>query len=941
MIFSGWRIRNILATLVLMAACAIAGGTALAATTPPLRIGSEISFAPYAEVDKQGKATGFAIDLFAAAARSAGLEVTFHPNHWNIVWDQLKNGEIDALPLVARVPEREGQVEFTKPHTFGYDSFFTRKDRAPIATIEQARLLNIIVLRSDAAHQQLAARGFAHQLVLVDDLADGFRLLAFGQHDALLAPRLQGAMQTDMLGLAGVISHGPLLSEYRREFCFAVRKGDTALRDRLDQALFNVKSSGEYDRLYRKWLGIYDPPRFTAKQVATGTALAAGLLGLLGLWTWTLRRQVAVRTRKLTAEIGAREKAERELRLRAAHDIQEAELRASESRFRLLASATFEGIAITEQGRVVDANEQLLDILGYTRAEVLGMKIADFVSPDDRERILKNIAEGVESIIEHSVLRKDGRRIVVEAHGQNFENGSGVRRITAIRDITGYKLVEESLRKSEEHFRSLVEQAADGIFVADSQGNYIDVNSAGCSMLGYSREEILKLTLKDILDPAEIPRLGPTVENLASGRVVVSDWHFLRKDGSTFLGEVRGRQLSNGNLQGILIDITERRQAEQALRESDQRKDEFLAMLAHELRNPLVPIRNAAHILGRLELEEPRVKWAQQVIETQVGRLSHMVDDLLDVSRIAHGKISLKLEDIELNSLLTQIMQSIVTLAEQKRHQLSISLPEHEVRLTGDSIRLSQTIFNLLDNAIKYTPDGGLIEFTARMVGEEVEIGVQDNGMGITAELLPKVFDLFQQDERGLDRAQGGLGIGLTLVQRLVVMHGGRVAAYSKGKGMGATFTVWLPAKATATQPAEKATMSKRIASQGRRVLVVDDDFAVADSMVMLMELEGYAVCMANSGAEALRQVPIFRPQAVLLDIGLHGMDGFEVAKRLRELPEGRDLYLVAVSGYADEKTRSHALASGCDHFLVKPVNFHVLDKLLDDASEEVARPRS
>jgi CheY-like chemotaxis protein len=339
-----------------------------------------------------------------------------------------------------------------------------------------------------------------------------------------------------------------------------------------------------------------------------------------------------------------------------------------------------------------------------------------------------------------------------------------------------------------------------------------------------------------------------------------------------------------------------------------------------------------------LELDEPRVKWAQQVIETQVARLSHMVDDLLDVSRIAHGKISLKLEDIELNSLLTQIMQSIVTLAEQKRQQLSISLPEHEVRLKGDSIRLSQAIFNLLDNAIKYTPDGGLIEFTARMAGEEVEIGVQDNGMGITAELLPKVFDLFQQDERGLDRAQGGLGIGLTLVQRLVVKHGGRVAAYSKGKGMGATFTVWLPAWVATTQPAEKATMSKRSATQGRRVLVVDDDFAVADSTAMLLELEGYAVCVANSGAAALGKVPIFRPQAVLLDIGLHGMDGFEVAKRLRELPEGRDLFVVAVTGYADEKTRARALASGCDRFLVKPVAFDVLDGLLDEALGDVTQ---
>ncbi|MDO8988175.1 MAG: PAS domain S-box protein [Sideroxyarcus sp.] len=564
-------IQNILAALVLITACAIPGGPALAATAPPLHIGSEIGFAPYADVDEQGNATGFAVELFAAAAGAAGLEVSFHPNHWNIVWNQLKNGEIDALPLVARVPEREGQVEFTNPHTFGYDSFFTRKDRTPIATIEQARPLKIIVLRSDAAQQQLSARGFASQFVMVDDLADGFRLLASGQHDALLAPRLQGQMQTSLLGLSGEISPGPLLSEYRREFCFAVRKGDTALRDRLDQGLLKVKSSGEYDRLYRKWLGIYDPPRYTSKQVATGVAVAAGLLGLLGLWTWTLRRQVAVRTRKLTAEIGAREKAEKELRLRAARDIQQAELRASESRFRLLASATFEGIAITEQGRVVDANEQLLDMLGYTREELLGMHVADIIAPDDHERALKAIADGVESTLEYSVIRKDGRRVIVEVHGQNFDDGSVTRRIAAIRDITGYKLIEDSLRKSEEHFRSLVEQAADGIFLADSQGNYIDANSVGCRMLGYTRDEMLNLTLADVVDPAEIPRLGATVASYAGGHVIVNEWRFLRKDGSIFLGEVRGRQLSNGNLLGILIDITERKKAEMALQESERK----------------------------------------------------------------------------------------------------------------------------------------------------------------------------------------------------------------------------------------------------------------------------------------------------------------------------------------------------------------------------------
>jgi CheY-like chemotaxis protein len=379
----------------------------------------------------------------------------------------------------------------------------------------------------------------------------------------------------------------------------------------------------------------------------------------------------------------------------------------------------------------------------------------------------------------------------------------------------------------------------------------------------------------------------------------------------------------------VVYDITERRQAEQALRESDQRKDEFLAMLAHELRNPLVPISNAAHILGRLEVNEPRIKWAQQVIETQVGLLSHMVDDLLDVSRIAHGKITLKLEEIELTALIKQLMQSIAPLAERKGHQLTIRLPGQEVWLKCDQARLSQILFNLFDNAIKYTPDGGRIELEALAAGQEIKISVRDNGMGIAATLLPKVFNLFQQDERGLDRAQGGLGIGLTLVQRLVDQHGGRVAAYSEGAGLGSTFTIWLPATAMAAKPVVAEVKGKRSAATGARVLVVDDDFAVADSTAKMLEIEGYTVRVVDSGQSALEQVPAFRPQVVLLDIGLKGMNGFETAIRLRELPEGRDLFVVALTGYADEKTRARALASGCDHFLVKPVIFDVLDELL------------
>lgn len=365
------------------------------------------------------------------------------------------------------------------------------------------------------------------------------------------------------------------------------------------------------------------------------------------------------------------------------------------------------------------------------------------------------------------------------------------------------------------------------------------------------------------------------------------------------------------------------------LRLADQRKDEFLAMLAHELRNPLVPIRNAAHILGRLLQQEPAIKWAQETIETQVAHLARLVEDLLDVSRIARGKTPIKKELVEFATLVRQVLEAARPLAESKRHDLTVRLPDEAVYLDVDPVRLSQVLHNLLDNAVKYTPDGGKIEFDARLSGPELEITVRDNGAGIAPELLPHVFEMFQQGERTLDRAQGGLGIGLTLVQRLVVLHGGRVEARSDGPNHGSTFTVWLPTVPAPTMPVADEMPAKSVPCPMLRVLVVDDDEAVADSTAVLLDMAGYDVRVAADGLAALELMPQFQPQAVLLDIGLEGMDGFEVARRLRQLPEGRGLCLIAVTGYGDEKTRAAVSEAGFDHHMIKPTRADSLVGLL------------
>jgi PAS domain S-box-containing protein len=506
----------------------------------------------------------------------------------------------------------------------------------------------------------------------------------------------------------------------------------------------------------------------------------------------------------------------------------------------------------------------------------------------------------------------------------DLSHGIGVLRLRAERAGR-----EAALRSSETRFRALVEQAADGFFVADARGAYIDVNSAGCAMLGYTREALLRLTIADVVDPPEVARIAPEVARFVDGETIVSEWRFRRKDGSIFIGEVRGRRLADGRLQAIVIDITERKAAELALREADQRKDEFLAMLAHELRNPLAPIRYAARVLGKLNVDEPRVQWARDVIDRQVAHLARLVDELLDISRIALGKINLKKSRVELSELVRQACEAAQPQMSAKEHHFEVMLPEKRVTIEGDLVRLVQVLQNLLDNAAKYTPERGRVLLVAGLSGQEVEIEVRDNGSGIPASLLPEVFERFRQGEHGPDGSQGGLGIGLTLVRQLVELHGGRVEAHSAGLDQGASFTVRLPAAGDAAESPSPTEDGPLAAPVGLRVLVVDDDEAVAESTVMLLRLEGCEVRCANSGEAALRLCREFQPLAVLLDIGLPGQDGYEIARKIRSLPGGAEVKLVAVSGYGHEAAVARGRDAGFDRYLVKPVDPEKLSALL------------
>jgi signal transduction histidine kinase/ActR/RegA family two-component response regulator len=432
------------------------------------------------------------------------------------------------------------------------------------------------------------------------------------------------------------------------------------------------------------------------------------------------------------------------------------------------------------------------------------------------------------------------------------------------------------------------------------------------------------------LSPAEVwqvarlehPLKASTLHVYADLLATLSD-HTLRSRYHTFTEAERLSELT-----GLSEQL---RQRTQELGEANRRKDEFLAMLAHELRNPLAPIRNAIQVMRLLAKEDVNLCWAGDVVERQVQHMSRLVDDLLDVSRFTSGKITLQKEPTDLAAVVARAVEAARPAIEERRQEMSVALPPELMRVEGDPIRLAQVVGNLLNNAAKYTPEGGRIWLTARREGNTAVVSVRDTGVGIAADMLPRVFDLFAQADRSLAHSEGGLGVGLTLVKSLVELHGGSVEAHSPGPNRGSEFVVRLPLLADGQRPSggEEPGDAQAVPLPPRRILVVDDNVDSAESLAVLLRLQGHEVEVAHDGATALAAAQTFRPQAVLLDIGLPGMDGYEVARRLRQQSVPAEMLLVAVTGYCQEEDRRRSQEAGFNAHLVKPVCLGTLHALL------------
>jgi PAS domain S-box-containing protein len=613
-------------------------------------------------------------------------------------------------------------------------------------------------------------------------------------------------------------------------------------------------------------------------------------------------------------------------------------LRESEERFRRALQIDTVGIIfLNTEGQITETNDAFLAMSGFNRDdEKAGRLRCDKMTPPEWTSVsLRAIEEfkatGRTTPYEKEFFRKDGSRWWALLAAKQLSEHEGVEYVI---DITGRKRVEQSLRESEARFRAMAEASPALTWQVDAHGNKVYVNQRFVEMIGVPAEDLMPTGWHSIIHPDDVTGYVAAFEQALRDRsrfqrrvrikTAKGEWHWLETYALpwfTATDEFAGHV-------GISIDITDTVNAETALRETDRRKDEFLATLAHELRNPLAPISNALALIARPDgiTALPRLL---PVINRQVNYMIRLVDDLLEISRITSGKIELRPAPTALAVVLRNAVEASMPLINEKRHKLSVFIPETPLIILADIVRLEQVFTNLLNNAARYTGEGGQIWLTARQEGGSAVVSVRDNGIGILAGMLPRLFDMFVQERRHGIGAQEGLGIGLNLVYRLLQMHGGTIEAISEGKDRGSEFIVHLPlsevsARAKSTEPEKPALPPK-----GMRILVVDDNHDAAEVLSMLLESTGINVQVVNSGPAALAALPDYQPNIILMDIGMPGMNGYEVARRIREQPRYDDITMVALTGWGQEEDRRQSEDAGFDHHLTKPVDFKLLKELI------------
>jgi PAS domain S-box-containing protein len=661
----------------------------------------------------------------------------------------------------------------------------------------------------------------------------------------------------------------------------------------------------------------------------------------------------SVALRNANSILRARQRAEREiLQAKEALERKTEELAHSLAMMRATLESATDGILVTNaQGEVTGFNQKFVDMWRLPQElmdtkkhrRILAVTAQLFKEPEKFRARIEEIyaASPPESF---DLLQLADGRVIERFTRIQFIEERNVGRVWSFRDITERKRAEEELRQQREWFQVTLSSIGDAVITTDTQGKVTFLNPVAEMMTGWKTSEAsgqpLDKIFRIINEETREPARNPVEKVLREGIVVGLANHtaLIDKDGGERSIEDSAAPIRDGagKVSGAVMvfhDVTERRRVEKALREADRKKDEFLAMLAHELRNPLVPIRNGLKVLKLAGNDPVRAEEARSIMDQALNQMVRLVDDLLDVSRITTGKLQLRKERVDLATVVQNAVEATRPLIDAQGHKLTVTLPPAPVLLDADPTRLAQVFSNLLNNAAKYSEDGGDITLSAELAGDEVRVRVTDKGIGIAADHLPRIFEMFAQVDTAFDRSQGGLGIGLSLVKGLVEMHGGGVQAHSDGPGMGSQFVVCLPtAGAQPSRVGDPAKDDGETCGVSKcRILVVDDNRLSSDSTAMLLRIMGHDLAIARDGIQGMECARAFRPDVILLDIGLPQLNGYETARRIREQPWGKDIFLIAVTGFGQEEDRRRSLEAGFDYHMVKPVNFVELEKKLSE----------
>ncbi|HEV7278928.1 MAG TPA: PAS domain S-box protein [Pirellulaceae bacterium] len=623
-------------------------------------------------------------------------------------------------------------------------------------------------------------------------------------------------------------------------------------------------------------------------------------------------------------------------------------------------------------GHVVTWNAGAQEIKGYRPDEILGQRFTKFYPEEaiargwpDHELEVASREGRFED--EGWRVRKDGTllwaNVVITALKDATGHVRGFSKIT--RDLTERKRHEEDLRESEERFRLMVESVRDyAIFMLDPDGRVATWNAGAQHIKGYSADEIIGQHFSRFYPADAVARKWPDQELVIArneGRFEEEGWR-VRKDGTFFWANVVITALrdSKGNIRGfskVTRDLTERKQSEErlresnvelerrvdsrtaelnesnaALREANRRKDEFLAILAHELRNPLAPLRTGLDLLKYAADDAQMVAETRLVMEQQLGQMIRLIDDLLEISRLNQGKMRLRKERMDLSAAVKLAVQSVQPMIDEAGQRLTVELPGEPVPLFADPVRISQVVANLLSNASKYSERGDRIEVKVSRQGEEAIVSVRDEGVGIAPVHLPRLFEMFSQVDSSLERSKGGLGIGLALVKGLVDMHQGSVTAFSDGPGTGSEFVVALPLARLAERRDEAAESGDEASAPRCRILIADDNKVAVNILSKMLTLMGHEVYTAYDGVEALEKAAAYQPRLVLLDIGMPRMNGYETARKIRAEVWGQEMSLVAVTGWGQDEDKRRAAEAGFDRHVTKPIETEAVRNLVNEA---------